>query len=88
MVSLILCFFERISSIVSSNFSGLGNLVVMDKNDSESGKSHPGEEEKRIETQAQHENGLQALPDPDAALSAEERAQIVSIGNRTYTRFC
>lgn len=58
----------------------------MDKKDSESGKSHSGEEEKRIDSQAKHENELAAIPDPDAALSAEERVRIVSIGNRlTYT---
>lgn len=52
----------------------------MEKKDSDSGQSHhaDGEEEKRIDTQRKHENELQAFNDPDANLSAEERAQIVS----------
>ena len=60
----------------------------MDQKDSDSGKSHSGEEEKRIESQAKPENELHALPDPDAALSDEERAQIVSIRNKKYRGSC
>lgn len=60
----------------------------MDNKDSESGQSQQAEDEKRIETQARHENELSALADPDAGLSPEERAQIVRIRERMYTDSC
>ena len=52
---------------------------MADKKDSDSAHSRQAEDEKRLETQNGHQNGVQTLPDPDDGLSAEERAQIVCI---------
>ena len=54
----------------------------MDKKDSESGGGRPRNEENgRYQINEKHENGVDAIPDPDAGLSAEEKAAIVRITN-------
>ena len=49
----------------------------MEKNESDSGKSH---EEQAIGHEPENESpGVAQLPDPDAGLSDEDRAKIVSV---------
>lgn len=56
--------------------------------DSESGKSRRVENGGTVGTEDKHERELQALNDPDAHLSEEERAQIVRIAPNGNSALC
>lgn len=76
------------SSLLHLNVLGLSRKFcdkrIMEKKDSDSGNSPPREDEKVADgdLDTKRQDQLDSLPDPDAGLSDEERAKIVSITTR------